>query len=240
MSQYQGLTVSLLVIFCLAACQAHVPFLQGTEWAGEPLQATHVVVQEPGSAISTPLPVNTASATFEPTATLHVQIPSPQGSLPTTIPYVELMKTHLLYYVTDPVETEGGACKYYKLPFLVFPHLPRTGDYRTDISTALAILFSMKETTINGYNNFLSASDLAVSELSKSGHTLHVYLYGSLYIHGRDRYCDDWQARDQIVMTVEQFSEVLAGNGMKDIVYHMDDELLDDLLLHDLSLNTNP
>jgi hypothetical protein len=104
----------------------------------------------------------------------------------------------------------------------------------------LTLLFSLKEPLVDNYNNLLFASNLEVEDIDRAGGTLHIYLHGALNIYGPENYCSDWQARDQIVKTVEQFMDLLAGNGIFDIIYHMDEELLDDLLLHDMVMNSSP
>ena len=222
----------------LVACQPSIVHPQ--PMAGTCTDAPAVQRQTPGMAYASL--TQAASASSQPAVT-STRTPGSSTAYPTAtstpLSYYELMKTHLVYYVTDPVSTTGD-CKYYKVPVMDFPYTPRTGEYLKDISSTLRILFSKKELHYGSYNNLLAASDLEVTDLSRSGHTLHVTLYGVLYFYGRDDYCSDWQVRDQIVKTVEQFTGVLAENGINDIVYHMDNELLDDLLLHDLSLNTNP
>ena len=188
-----------------------------------------------------PTSTSTPSPTWTPFDTPTVTITPTPSDTPTRMPISELMKTYLVYYVTRPIDTETD-CKYYVTPWVVYPYVPRTGDYETDITRALTILFSIKDLGYENYNNLLAASSLNVERLEKSGTTLNVYLEGNLNIYGPEQYCKDRQVNDQILYTVEQFKDLLMENGINPSnivgIYH--NELLEDLLLHDRYVNTNP
>ena len=185
----------------------------------------------------TTTPVPTMSPTASATATITA---TPQDTL-TPVPVSELMKTYLAYYVTYPVESDVE-CKYYVIPFIAYPYVLRTGDYERDITNALNILFAIDEVSYGDFFNYLAPSDLLLEGYMRSASTLNVYFSGYLNIYGYEENCKDRQARDQIYRTIGQFDDMLAGEEIRifDVVMWMDKDLLDDLLLHDLNLNTNP
>jgi len=183
----------------------------------------------------TPLPsaTPTATATSTPTAT--------PTATNVSIPVSELMKTYIAYYWIYPVEMTT-ACTYYVLPYIAYPIAERTGNYEQDIRTALNILFADHSPGSGVLTNPIGRSNLTISGFHRSGITLNVELSGTLYRNfyypmtwSYSLFCPDKQARDQVFRTIWQFKDILAQNGITDVVVWYDGQLLDDLLLNDFS-----
>jgi len=117
----------------------------------------------------------------------------------------------------------------------------KTGNYQTDITNALTILFANKWESYDRFTNPVSKSVLHVTGFDVVGNSLQIYLGGTLHRNfyypmnfEYSKFCLDSQTRDQIFKTVWQFRGLLAENGINDVVIWYYDQLLDDLLLNDL------
>jgi hypothetical protein len=244
--KYQSLVMliisTFLVILGLSSCSN--PTAEGptqVELGLEELQTAAIETFFTDLTRQAPTITETPSSTATPTMTPSVTVTTTPADTPTPVPVSELMKTYIAYYVTFPVETVTE-CKYYVKPFIAYPYVIRTGNYETDITNALAILFSIKEPSIGGFENYISASNIELTGFARSGSTLNVYFDGIEFLYGNEGGCKDRQARDQIYRTIGQFDDMLSSDAIRiyDIVMWMGRELLDDLYLHDMNINTNP
>lgn len=189
----------------------------------------------------TPVPTITPTQVPTPTPTLEPTLTPTSTKAWTVFPAGGSAEEYLVYYLVDPIES-NTACTYNSIPFLVYPLTKRTGNYQTDITNALTVLFANKAESYDRFANPVSKSNLRVSDFNVSGVTLHITLSGTLYrnfyypmLFEYSKFCPDSQTRDQIFKTVGQFKGLLAENGITDIVIWYYNDLLDDLLLNDFA-----
>ncbi len=143
--------------------------------------------------------------------------------LPTASPTPTSEKGEIYYFLV--AEDTGGPFGCGDGLVMVYPGIPRTGNFQKDVTAALNALFSNNHKYYNGFYNPMHASSLRVGDVdSPSGGETRINLAGNL-AKPKDK-CESQRMRDQVWMTVQQqFSE--AGHA----VIWMNNALLGDLLV---------
>lgn len=170
------------------------------------------------SPSETLMPTSTPTVTFTPTGTIEPYLVL-NGSNTS-----ELLPTHIAFYVINPVSEDP--CTFYLKPVLPYPYPERTGNLVADVTSALNILFSVKQQYIGVFPNPFSASGHTLKSIVVNGYRMDIYITGG---PGRtDNLCTNRQMRDQMFKTVHQISDTY---GVTEVIIWLDGLLYDDYMI---------
>jgi len=170
------------------------------------------------SPSQTLIPTTTPTSTFAPTATINPYL------ILDTSNTTEQLPTHIAFYVINPVS--DNPCNFYLKPVLPYPFPQRTGILVADVTTALNILFSVRDQYIGIFPNPLSASGHTLKSIRVVGYRMDIYITG--WPGRTDNACTNREMRDQLFKTVHQISDTY---GVNDVIIWLDGLLYDDYMI---------
>jgi hypothetical protein len=170
------------------------------------------------SPTETRLPTSTPTVTTTPTVTIEPYLVLNASNTS------ELLPTHLAFYVINPVSE--NPCNFYLKPVLPYPYPERSGNLVADVTSALNILFSVKQQYIGIFPNPFSASGHILSSIKVDGYRMDIYITG--WPGRTDNLCTNRQMRDQMFKTVHQISDTY---GVTDVIIWLDNLLYDDYMI---------
>jgi hypothetical protein len=235
------LLINLLVFsIFLVGCTAAPPVVTSTPQDIGAIQTAGVATFIAELTSSTPLilPTETLAPTLTPSQTFTLEptlIPTATSTpVPTIPPYLmldssnmaELLPGHIPFFVVAPMSEDP--CLFYLKPVLRYPYPLRTGNLIADVTTALDILFSVKDYYINGFPNPLAPSGHSLVEIKVNGYRMDILITGAPA--RTDDPCINRMMRDQIFKTVYAISDEY---GFTEVIIWLDtwNMLYDDYMI---------
>lgn len=132
------------------------PTIEATSTPVPSPTATQTLTPTPFPVLQESLPTDTPTPVVEPT-----DVPSFGGKPTPTETIGEMMKTHIVFYLIQPVEGHTDACGNIQLVPIISRRL-RSGDKLYDVQVALNMLFNLKRKVYIKWYNALWDTDLRI------------------------------------------------------------------------------
>jgi hypothetical protein len=193
------------------------------------LFAVPVLAPGPVYPTSTFAPLPTATATRIPVPPAETATPLPTDG-PALKPVVtntqtvrEMLQTHIVFYLIQPVEGRQDACGNIKVVPIISKRL-RTGDKIYDVQVALQMLFALKRKTYLNWYNALWDTSLAINKYQYNPNKDYMIVDFTGYLDaGHLSNCDKHGIREQVWKTFFHY-------GIREKTFTIDGHFLIDQL----------
>lgn len=192
-------------------------FIAGMTLNAPSLTPTLAATQVP-TVTDTPQPSATPTETLTPTGTISPYLVLDARNT------ADLLPGHIAFYIIEPVSEDP--CLYYLKAVLPYPYPERTGVLKTDVTTALNILFNTKTYYIGGYANPFSLSGHSITEIKVNGYRMDITISGNPA--RTTNTCTNHMMRDQMFKTVHEISDPF---GVTEVVIWLNTLLYDDYMI---------